>query len=256
MKTKIRPEVIEGAPVLYAPTNELGVVFLFAYFAKHWRLRIEEISASFPDCIAYQKIKGGEKQLRIEFEYKSKNFYLHKHDPDKCDWIVCWEHNWPDAPKNLYIVELRKKFGLGFNVWIVPLKSPYKEKILTNSKWDWSVPSQAHENDIILFYFVRPEKKISEIYLLSKRSTKVEATWKKGKDYMSTIKRICRLKHPIFFEDLKNHRILSTSHFVKMQMQGRQNATEYWPYIYDMIIKRNPLEKSKLKKFAPENLAI
>lgn len=255
-KNDIRAEVLEGVPLRHAPTNELGVVFLFAHLARHWRLRIENINANFPDCIAYQKVKGGEKLLRIEFEYKSKNFYIHKHDPNKCDWIVCWEHDWPDAPKNLHIVELRKEFGLGFNVWIVPLRSPYKEKLSTNDSWNWSVPSQAHKGDILLFYFTRPEKCISEIFILIERAAKIEAEWKKGKDYMSQIQRICRLNAPIFFEDLKYHRIISTSHFVRRQMQGRQNATEYWPYLYDIIIRRNPSQKAKLHKFAPEKLPI
>lgn len=50
-----RADIIEGAPLHYAPENELGVVFLFAHLAKRYRLIIDEIKAGFPDCIAYQK---------------------------------------------------------------------------------------------------------------------------------------------------------------------------------------------------------
>ena len=71
---------------------------------------------------------------------------------------------------------------------------------------------------------------------------------------MSRIERICYLKSPIYFEDLKRHRILYTAPFVRGKMQGRPNATEHWPYLYDMIIRRNPSLKRKLFKFAPENL--
>lgn len=254
--TSDRPEVIEGAPLLYAPQNELGVVFLFSHLAKKWRLRIEEIKSSYPDCIAYQKIRGKEKRIRIEFEYKSKNFKGHRHDPNKCDWIVCWEHNWPDAPQNIEIKELRREFGLGFNVWIVPMREHYQKELDNSSDWFWSVPSQAHKGDLILFYSPHPHKYISNIYVIKERVKKTDAGWKEGKDYMTRISKVCILKSPIFFEDLKIHKILSTAHFVRGRMQGRPNATEYWPYLYDMIIRRNSSEKKKLFKFAPENLEL
>ncbi|MCX8161070.1 MAG: hypothetical protein N3G18_09105 [Candidatus Saccharicenans sp.] len=115
---RLKPEVLEGAPLRYAPQNELGVVFLFAYLAKRKGFRIDEIRPSFPDCIAYRKTGKGEKKVRIEFEYKSRNFFQQGHDPKCCDCIVCWEHNWPGIPKKIEVIELRKEFGLGFNVWI------------------------------------------------------------------------------------------------------------------------------------------
>jgi hypothetical protein len=44
----------------------------------------------------------------IEFEYESKNFLLHGHDPKKCDVIVCWRHNWKECPEEIEVVELGK----------------------------------------------------------------------------------------------------------------------------------------------------
>jgi len=35
---------------------------------------------------------------QIEFEKESRNFLKHGHDPNGCDLIVCWEHNWPECP--------------------------------------------------------------------------------------------------------------------------------------------------------------
>ncbi len=249
-----RPDILDGAPLHYAPKNELGVVFLFAHLIKRWQLRVETISAGFPDCIAYQKVQGGEKLIRIEFEHESKNFKNHHHDPNGCDWIVCWEHNWFDAPQNLEIIELRKEYGLGFNIWIVPVKPELEKELLQFGK-SVSVPSQAHKNDLILFYFSHPKQFIADIFVLNERAVKTIAGWKNGKDYMAPIKRVCRLKAPIFFEDLKRHRILSTSNFVRGKMQARPNVIEYWPYLYEIIIKRNPSVKPKLKKYAPENLS-
>jgi hypothetical protein len=129
-----RTEALSDGPMHYAPENELDVVFLFAYLAKRWRLKINEIKSGYPDCIAYQRTHGKEKRIRIEFEFKSKSFKSHRHRAQDCDWIVCWEHNWPDAPKNLNIVELRRKYGLGFNVWVVPVREPYKHKLTDSVK--------------------------------------------------------------------------------------------------------------------------
>jgi hypothetical protein len=70
---------------------------------------------------------------------------------------------------------------------------------------------------------------------------------------MGPIRRICRLKAPIFLDDLKQHRILATSGFVRGSMIGRPRATEYWPYLYKLIVARNPSSRNRLRKYAPEN---
>ena len=44
----------------------------------------------------------------IELEQYSRNFVSHMHDPNKCDLIVCWEHNWPECP--LEVIELKTEF--------------------------------------------------------------------------------------------------------------------------------------------------
>ena len=249
-----RSEVLEGAPLRFAPANELGVVFLFAHLARRWRLRVDNIQSGFPDCIAFQKVQGREKRIRIEFEHRSRNFKTHGHDPRRCDWLVCWEHNWPDAPPSLRIVELRREFGLGFNVWIMPMNDPYKVELAPLSSDDcWTPPSQCHKGDLVLFYFTRPEKSIQHIFTATERSRKVKAGWKPGRDFMGPIRRVCRLKAPIFLEDLRNNRVLATASFTRGQMRGRPNATEYWPYLYQMIVARNPQARARLRRYAPQS---
>ena len=259
-KELMRSEVLDGAPLHYAPENEHGVVFLFAHLAKKWRLRIDAVRRDFPDCIAYQKIQGKEKEVRIEFEYKSKNFKNHKHDPSKCDCIVCWEHNWPDAPEHLKIIELRKEYGLGFNVWIKPLNAIDKQdgtnwgKILSsprfNSNEAWTVPGQAHKNDLILFYLKSPDKCIKHIFVLKERAYKEAGQ----PDCTAQIKRVCELKAPLHFEDMKRNKFLETAGFMRARIQGKPNVIEYWPHIYDLIIHRNPSLINSLKKYAPGNI--
>ena len=62
--TTKRSEQLEGAPLQYAPENELGVVFLFCHIAKSLRLKVERIRPGFPDCIAYEKAAGSEISVR------------------------------------------------------------------------------------------------------------------------------------------------------------------------------------------------
>jgi hypothetical protein len=52
-------------------------------------------------------VEGGKWQLvNVEIEFQSRNFLLHQHDAKICDVIVCWEHNWPECPEEIEIVEL------------------------------------------------------------------------------------------------------------------------------------------------------
>jgi hypothetical protein len=252
-----RPDILERAPLHYASQNELGVVFLFSGMTKKLRLKIEEIRPQFPDCIAYQKTGGGEKEIRIEFEFKSRNFRPHlssqEYKTNGCDWIVCWEDNWPDKPKNLKIIELRKEFGLGFNVWIQPVSGKEGEKLSeTNSSDSWSVPSLARKDDLILYYHTHKKKYIKDIFKLFGDVEIIQGTdWA---PYFGPIRRVCELKSPIFFEDLKRDRFLKTASFVRGTMRGRPKATEYWPYLFDMIIRRNPSLKKVLAKYDPEKI--
>jgi hypothetical protein len=59
---------------------------------------------------------------------------------------------------------------------------------------------------------------------------------------------------PVFLDNLKIDPILKTAGFVRAQMQGRIRATEYWPFLYEKIIKLNPSVKATLAKYAPETL--
>lgn len=139
-KEGIRAHPLEGAALRFAPRNELGVVYLFASMAKRLGLSsVESIQPHFPDCIAYQRTGKGEKRIRIEFEYRSRSF---NHDPRKCDWLVCWEDNWPNAPKYLRIIELRKYFGLGLDIWIQPVSDDYAKRLAAlDYSSEWSVAS-------------------------------------------------------------------------------------------------------------------
>jgi len=147
-----------------APQNELGVVFLFARLQEKFGVRVEKIRAGFPDCLA-RKIRGDKNEIiRIEFEFKSANFKMHGHPPSECDWIVCWEHNWPDVPKHLRVIELRKEFGLGWHLWLNPKSTQWYEGYDTKTHKNDSIPRQARKGDLLLIYFRKPKSEIAFVH--------------------------------------------------------------------------------------------
>jgi HNH endonuclease len=103
-----------GAPLdlpgfLFEPTNEMGVVLLFGML--FWRLGfiIESAQVGYPDCRAKLEVEPGRWQdVGIEFEHQSRHFLAHRHDPSRCDFLVCWIHNWKGCPPSLQVIELRE----------------------------------------------------------------------------------------------------------------------------------------------------
>jgi hypothetical protein len=108
-QTPVAPRAC-GAPLgframLHAPANEMGVVLLFGMVAGDLGYAVDSIGAAFPDCAAKRLVADGPRAadarwepVRIEFEYRSRAFLHHGHDPAGCDVIVCWEHDWPGCP--------------------------------------------------------------------------------------------------------------------------------------------------------------
>jgi len=83
----------------FAPRSEQEVVALFGLLLPRLPLRllINEVREAFPDCEAWVLEESGQRKLlRIEFELQASNFVAHKHDPDGCDLIVCWEDDMGD----------------------------------------------------------------------------------------------------------------------------------------------------------------
>ena len=111
-KKKI-PEQFYGEPVdfrglRHAPINEQGVVFLFAMVSRELGFNIESAQQGFPDCegkYLYDQKKNHWAKARIEFEFKAFNFIQHGHDPNQCDFVICWLNDWPDCPIN--VIELK-----------------------------------------------------------------------------------------------------------------------------------------------------
>jgi hypothetical protein len=87
--------------------NELGVVYLFGVLHDTFDFKIESIQSRYPDCLARRKVGNNRwEEIRIEFEYDSRSFKTHGHDPSGVNVIVCWINNWSECPENIEVIEL------------------------------------------------------------------------------------------------------------------------------------------------------
>jgi len=91
-------DLINFRGLVYSPINENGVIFLFGKVIEDLNMYVEEVKPGFPDCIGRRFTGKGWEKVSIEFEYKSSNFQDHGHNPENCDIIVCWVHDWSECP--------------------------------------------------------------------------------------------------------------------------------------------------------------
>jgi len=238
----------------------MGVVFLFAAIAKKLQFRIEKIRAAYPDCIAYRHVGNSEKRVRIEFEFRSSSFKIHGHDPSQCDCIVCWHHDCPTLPRRIEVIELKRFFGVPFKIWIQTALRNQWEYLDAHNRMEWALSTRVTDGDLLLMYRCYPQCKITDLFRVTdSRLRPGKPGWKKeGKANFGWIQRICRLESPVFLSDMRNNNVLRTAPFIRSNMQGRGGllASEYWPYLYEMLHNRNPKHRQLLRKYAPDKLSL
>ena len=108
-----------------APVNEAGVVALFSMVARDLGYYVQEIGSDFPDCHRAARNARGWEELAVEFEWDSRSFKDHNHDPAKCDMIVCWHHNWIDCPAEIEVVRLSEEIKRLSSNPIVRIDGPF-----------------------------------------------------------------------------------------------------------------------------------
>jgi len=89
--------------------DEKAVIFLFGRIFRF--LNFDDVTVGHEKAGDLDAWAWNEKEMRdtiTEFEAKSRNFKIQKHDPKKCNLIVCWEDNWKERPSNIDVLELKR----------------------------------------------------------------------------------------------------------------------------------------------------
>lgn len=102
-KAKVKADSFRG--FMFEPKNEAAVVMLFGRYYDF--LGFDNIIDNENNCDC--RATKNNKCLRVEFEYRSGNFILHKHDVKNYDLVICWEK---DKELGLPILELKKDLAV------------------------------------------------------------------------------------------------------------------------------------------------
>jgi hypothetical protein len=89
--------------------DEKAVIFLFGRVFRF--LNFDDVTVGHEKAGDLDAWAWNERKMRdtiIEFEAMSRHFKRHKHDPKKCNLIVCWEDNWKERPSNIDVLELKR----------------------------------------------------------------------------------------------------------------------------------------------------
>lgn len=248
MKTTRKKYNLQNAPLDHVPDNEQETIFLFSQMYRQLGFTkvLKFQPHGFPDCMAYR----GKKQIGIEFELKSSSFLAHGHNPKECDYLVCWEDNWQNVPKNLKVIELRNYFMLNPNVWMISVGKESKNDLDNEDYHEkWSVPAKVYVGDIILFYYNAPDSAIKNIFVAEGKKVREQAgDWNNREtDIYAPVRMICRLDNPLSLKEMQNDDILKESGFVKRDMNGKCEVTEYAPKLRELILAKNPEIEGKLR---------
>ena len=241
---------INASGMAFAPTYELGVVFLFGHLAARLGFDVEIIRPQFPDCLA--KRKG--KPCRIEFELWASSYA--NHPANGADVIVCWENDWEGRPKafqHLEIIDLKKYVGAPRRVFVVGCTEQRQGKELDSSNTiEWNVPAIAQVDDLIVMF--RAGKGASQIKDIWKLVGPFKSYGKQNKlgrwpGLQAGLRKVANLTKPLTYTELTNDKVMRRLPVVRKRFNGKTNITEDWPLFYQRIVQKNPKVKRALKDY-------
>ncbi|MFN7918589.1 MAG: hypothetical protein U0Q16_00740 [Bryobacteraceae bacterium] len=156
-------------------------------------------------------------------------------------------------PSHIEVIELKKQFGVHFRVWIQGSVKSFWQGLDEEERMEWSLSKRATPGDLLLMYRVAPVSAITDVFrYVGGGLNRGSAGWRDGDAFFGLIERVCSLVSTVFYRDMRTHRVLKTAGFVRAKMQGQGiEASEYWPYLFEMIRDRNPAVRNLLATYAP-----
>lgn len=244
---------IEVRGMAYAPTTELGVVFLFGRLAPQLGFCVETVRPQFPDCIATRHGR----RLRVEFELWASHFAVHRHVPHHADVVVCWENDWESRPKkyrHLEVISLKEHVGALPRIFVVGCDEALNGDELRGSRVEWTMHGSAQVGDLVAMYRSAPTSAIRDLWIVvgpfhhyGKRNK--EGRWP---GLQAGLRRIVSLKRPLTFAMLKRDPRTRELPVVRKRFQGKMDITDDWPLLHQRIVKLNPTARKALRRFQPD----
>lgn len=241
-------------PLGSMPRNEMGVVYLFADYARRHKLQVKSVQSGFPDAIVTRRTAKGEEEFRIEFEFRARTFKAHRHDPREVDWVVCWENNWSDAPKNLRIIALNEDYGYGRNVYLQYMPYGAAAGLQARQERRCRIDARARPGDLMLLHSSLTYEACKELGLgreegHESRLFAVARVIQSGRQQsqraqMARIK--CEIELTPFVAlqaDILDHPSLRLEF-----LSSTAKVTEYWDEIRRRIVSKRPRVRASLEK--------
>jgi predicted RNA-binding protein with PUA-like domain len=251
------PAQLENSIMIAPPTNTIGVICLFSEWARERRIKLESIQPGSPNCTARVRAGDASRRILIDFKVRSRSYRGAAASSKGERWLVCWEHDWPECPKRIKVIELRKEHGLGFNVWAQPVSDDAPAHFSSQlskvkKRCTWSVASQAQEGDLVLFYHSTPRREIGDVFRVDgpvevQKARGGTFVWNaRRRDYFADLVRVAKLKSPVTLEHLKSHPALMDAGWIRNNLISRAKATVDWMFIRELIVERNPSLRGRL----------
>lgn len=240
-------------PLGKLPDNELGVVYLFADYARRHKLQVRSIQAGFPDALVTRRTAKGEEEFRVEFEFRARSFKKHHHDPKKADWVVCWENNWADAPKNLKIVALNEYYGYGRSVYLQYMSHGWEWSIEPRQEYQCEIDARARTGDVLLLFSCLTYGACKEVGWGREEAHKdrlfaVARVTHSGPHQTRTV-RSSTIRCLVKFEPCMALQDDVLSHpSIRLEGAYRRNVTQCWEEIRRRIVSKRPANRKALEQ--------
>jgi hypothetical protein len=234
----------------YAPTSELGVVFLFGRLAPRLGFCVETVRPQFPDCIATRR---GRRYL-VEFELWASDYHTHRHAHDGCETVVCWENDWEDRPKkyrNLEIISLKSYVGALPRVFTVGCRETESGHQLTSRTIEWNIPASAQIGDLVLMYRSAPTSAFYDAWRIVGPFQRYGKRNKEGfwPGRQAGLRLVARFQKPLTYMALARDPRTRDTPVIRRRFQGKSDITEDWPLFHDQIVELNPKAKRSLRPY-------
>jgi hypothetical protein len=238
--------------MVYAPTTEQGVVFLFGLLAKRLKFCVELIRPQFPDCIATYRGR----RRHIEFEMWASSFEAHGHDAAKADMVICWENDWESRSqkyRHIEVVSLKDYVDAEPRVFAVGCRELNFDQ-LAASRLEWNVPKSSQKGDLLLMYRSAPTSAICDLWQVVGGHQRFKPNNRQNRwpGIQAEIRRIAVLPEPVTYAHLSAHAKTRNLAIVQMRFRGKSDTTEDWPALYDRIVALNPSVRRALRNYSPD----